>query len=97
MLRAVLLGQLLALGTQVLLHGWVNNQLLTNKMAGQLPDELILPSCLGVIITSIDQVVVAFLNLTVVLLNRSERLAMMTRVVEKFCPPLKVRGRIDER
>jgi hypothetical protein len=60
MLSTILVGHLLP-ALHVLFHGRVNDQLLGEGVAGQLPDELVLPSGLLVVVLGVEDVVVVLL------------------------------------
>lgn len=68
MLGTILLGHVLAVGNK-LLHGRVDYNLLGDGVAGQLPDELVLPADLGVLILGSEDVLVLLLKLGMVVLD----------------------------
>jgi len=62
MLLSVLLGHLLALCAEMLLHGRVNYKLLANRVSGELPDKLVTETLLVVVVACIvDHLVVILL------------------------------------
>jgi hypothetical protein len=68
MLLSILVGHLFAVG-QVLLHGGVDDQLFTDRVASQLPRELVLPASLFIDRAGVQHVVVVLLDLSMVLLD----------------------------
>jgi hypothetical protein len=64
MLRAILLGHLLAVG-DVLLHGRVDDDLFADGVTGELPDELVLVPDLLVLVGRVHDLVVEALELGV--------------------------------
>lgn len=69
MFSTILVCHLLAFGTEMLCKRRVDDQLLANRVTGQLPRELILRARLGVIISCCTDIVCVFLDLLVVLLD----------------------------
>lgn len=70
MLLAVVVRHFFSLGPQMSLHGWVEDELLPNRMAGQFPHKLVTVALLMIGVTSIgDYLIVELLQFPVVLDN----------------------------
>lgn len=69
MAPAVFLSHRFSIFAQVLLHGGINDELLTNGVPGQLPSELALPSCLRVVVIRVADVLIVLFDLAVIVLN----------------------------
>lgn len=65
-LPAILVGHVLALFTEVLLESRVHNEFLADRVAGELPGELVTIADLSVPVGGIDDLVIILLQLTVV-------------------------------
>jgi hypothetical protein len=68
-LRAVFVCHLLPFNTEMLDKAGIHYQFLTNRMAGEFPGELVLPACCLVIILGVDDIIVALLEFSMVVLD----------------------------
>jgi hypothetical protein len=60
-LLTVVIGHTLA-ALDVFLQGWVHHDLLGDRVSGQLPNKLVLPSDLGIVVLGVQDVVVVLVS-----------------------------------
>ena len=67
-LTSVLLGHFFPIDN-ILLHGRIDNEFLTNRVTSKLPGELVLPANLVLVIFGVEDIVVVLIELSVIMLD----------------------------